>query len=154
MSIPASRSGPAPKLNPRPSGRVNQCPAPPSAGPAPPSSLRCLPPGGALPLPRLRRPRGARCRPLRRSLPRRPGASLPPRRGDSRSGRRRLRRPLPLLLLLLPPPPPPPPPRLLRLSAPRTGRRAPRPGPAAPASRPGRAAQGGTFLFLPSYSLP
>ncbi|XP_020950957.1 beta-catenin-interacting protein 1 isoform X2 [Sus scrofa] len=39
--------------------------------------------------------------PLRRSLPRPPGASLPPRRGDSRSGRRRLRRPLPLLLLLL-----------------------------------------------------
>ncbi|XP_077007497.1 beta-catenin-interacting protein 1 isoform X2 [Tamandua tetradactyla] len=49
---------------------------------------------------------------------RRPGASLPPSRGDSLSGRRRLR-PLPLLLLLPLLPPPPPPLRLLALSAPR-----------------------------------
>lgn len=110
----------------------------------------CTP--GALPWPRLRHPRGARCRPLRRSLLRPPGASLLPRRGDSRSGRRRLKRPLPLLLLvllLLPPPPPlllppptPTPSRLLRLSAPRN--RPPRAahGPAAPAGQAGSGGPG------------
>ncbi|XP_049568775.1 beta-catenin-interacting protein 1 isoform X2 [Orcinus orca] len=95
-------------------------------------------PPGALPWPRLRRPSGARCRPLRRSLPRRPGTSLSPRRGDSLNGRRRLRRLLPLLLLLLLLLPP----RLLGLCAPRN--RPPRAalGPAAPARPAGSGGPG------------
>lgn len=106
-------------------------------------------PPGALPWPRLRRPSGARCRPLRRSLPRRPGASLSPRRGDSLNGRRRLRRLLPLLLLLLLLLPP----RLLGLCAPRN--RPPRAalGPAAPA-RPAGSGGPGKRRGRPSPSAP